>query len=366
MKDQEIIDLLKRYKDRTCTASEELIVQSWYNALDYKKSMTSGEYELIKEQIWNRLNPIQKKKNIRYRYAAILMAFLSFSALIYYVSHHHKPTLGEEITQIKPGKNQATLVLGQKDSLDLTELKIGDVVESNGIKIKKLTDGTISYEVKQALLTTSIQNKLIVPRGGQYRIILADSSVIVVNSESELEFPSQFNKTERRIKMVGEGYFEIAKHKNKPFIVQSREQEVTVLGTKFNIEAYPKDKYITTTLLEGKVSVSAKKEQIILKPGEQSVFDGEKIRISNAKIASNTSWKDNLFTFESVPLGNIMQKLARWYHIEVIFENKELAHIQFTGSISKYQDIDQVLHLLEMTDKVKFVIEHQTIYVKTK
>jgi len=365
MKDQEIIDLLTRYKNRTCTESEKRTVESWYNTLDFKHAITSGEYESIKEQSWNRVNPIQKKKNNLYRYAAILIAFLSFSVLIYYVSQTNKPTL-VELSRIKPGTNRATLILGQKDSLDLTQLKIGSVVESNGIKIKKLADGTISYEVKQTASTTGLHNKLIVPRGGQYRIILSDSSVILVNSESEIEFPSRFNETERRIKMVGEGYFEVAKHKSKPFIVQSKEQEVTVLGTKFNIEAYRNDKYITTTLVEGKVSVASEKEQVLLKPGEQSIFDGEKILISKAKIASSTAWKDNLFIFQSVPLGNIMQKIARWYNIEVTFENKELAQIQFTGSISKYQDIEQVLQLLEMTDKVKFAIEHQTIYVKTK
>jgi len=366
MNDQEINDLLNRYREGICTAAEKKAVEAWYNALDYKHTLTVEEFESAKERSWKQLNPIKKKKTTYLRYAAILIGLLSFSTMIYLISQNQRKQLIVETSMIKPGGNRATLVLGQKDSLDLTQLIIGETIESNGILIKKLADGTISYAIDPTSKATPLTNKLIVPRGGQYRIVLADSSIVLVNSESELEFPSQFNGHERRIKMIGEGYFEIAKNSSKPFIVQSKEQEVKVLGTKFNIEAYRNDKNIRTTLLEGKVQVTSGQQHIILKPGEQSLFDGEKIHISSASVASNTAWKDNLFIFQSQPLGSIMQKIARWYQAEVVFENRELAQIRFTGSISKNQEIDQVLNLLEMTDKIKFVIEQQTIYVKAK
>lgn len=366
MTNQEIIDLLRRYQDNECTELEKRLVESWYQNLDVNNSMSTSEYEVAKEQVWKNINPQRKKKNPIYRYAAIFAVLLSIGTLMYLATNKTIDRVDENSVGIRPGKYRATFVSGGNDSLDLNTLETGGSIESNGIRIKKLNDGMITYAVVSNLQASSSINKLIVPRGGQYKIMLADSTVVIVNSESELEFPTQFTGVERRIKMIGEGYFEVVKNKNKPFIVESGTQEVTVLGTKFNIRAYRGDQNIVTTLVEGKVRVKSSTGEVILHPGDQSLFDGNNIRVSAAKLAVNIAWKNDLFVFESEPLGHIMQQVARWYKADVSFENKDLAYLRFTGSISKYQDIQQVLQLLEMTGKVKFVIDNQTIYVKAK
>lgn len=364
MTEKEITDLLKRYTDQKCTQDEIILVESWYNSLEYKHPLQVNEFEEIKLQTWHSLNTEPLKKRSFYQYAAVLIGLLLLSTASYMIILQYKKDISHTPTTIQTVGYGATLFLASKDSINLSALHIGETINTNGINVKKLDNGMISYEVQSDIKNTGELNKLIVPRGSQFKIKLADSSLVVVNSESELEFPSQFAGSERRIKMVGEGYFEITKNKYKPFIVSSKEQEVTVLGTKFNIQAYRHEKNITTSLLEGKVRISTPTGQVILLPGDQALYNGQHMLVSKAKTTSVTSWKEDIFVFDSEPLGKIMQQLSRWYNVDVRFETKETAKISFTGRISKYQTIDQALHLLEMTGKVKFRIDNQTIHVK--
>jgi hypothetical protein len=364
MTEKEITDLLKRYTNQQCTKDEIIFVESWYNSLDYKHPIQVNEFESIKHQTWHLLDPQRRKKRNIYQYAAMLIGILLLSTAAYFIVQNHKEDLSHSPIAMQPVSYQAMLIIGSKDSIDLNSLQIGETKNANGINVKKLENGMISYEVQTDSKSMSEWNKLIVPRGGQYKIKLADNSLVVVNSESELQFPSRFTGNERRIKMVGEGYFEVTKNSYKPFIINSKDQEVTVLGTKFNIQAYRNENNITTTLLEGKVKVSSPKGDIVLLPGDQTVYNGENMMVSKAKTSSVTTWKDDIFLFEGEPLGKIMQQMSRWYNIEVKFDTKDIARMRFTGSISKYQTIDQALHLLEITGKVKFRIDNQTIYVK--
>lgn len=366
MTEREIKKLLKRYSDGVSTDSEKNIVDTWYSSLDYNKALQVKEFEFSKQMVWKRINS-QKRFQLRfYRYAAVLISFLTISITLYTLNRQTTPDISNYASTIKPGGNMAFLVLNQKDSLNLNQLKIGEIIKSDDVKIQKLTDGTISYESIPDVNKISVVNKLIVPRGGQYRIVLADSSIVSLNSESELEFPSQFNGHERRIKMIGEGYFEVAKNKQKPFIVESKGQQVIVLGTKFNVKAYPNDTQTLTTLVEGKIEVSSPVGRVILHPGDQSIYDGHSVQISKAKTDSNVSWKNDLFVFDSEPLISIMQKIMRWYDVDIVFENETLQQKQFTGTISKQREIQQVLQLLEMTGKVKFTTKNKTIYIREK
>ncbi|MDR0265934.1 MAG: FecR family protein [Sphingobacterium sp.] len=366
MTEKEITDLLQRYTAKQCTPAEINLVESWYNSMNYDHPVNAEEFESIKRLSWDALNPQLRKQRSFYPYAAIFWGLLFLSIATYFIFQNYTTKDSSRITtKIQPVGYRAMLLIGSKDSVDLNALQVGKTVNARGIWIKKLDNGTIAYEMQSIDKNTNTLNKLIVPRGGQFKIRLADSSLVFVNSESELEFPSQFEGNERRIKMVGEGYFEVAKNKQKPFIVESNEQQVTVLGTKFNIHAYRNEKNITTTLIEGKVRVSSPQGQAILQPGDQAIYNGHGIQVSLAKNTTALTWKDDIFVFDSETLGNIMQQLSRWYNIEVQFANKDIGQIRFTGSISKHRDIDQVLHLLEITGKVKFTIDNKKIYVKT-
>ncbi len=365
MTEKEITDLLQRYTAKQCTPAEINLVESWYNSMNYNHPVNVDEFESIKRLTWDALNPQLRKPRSFYPYAAIFWGLLFLSIATYFIFQNYTKDSSRITPKIQPVGYRAMLLIGSKDSVDLNALQVGKTVNARGIRIKKLDNGTIAYEVQSVDNNTNTLNKLIVPRGGQFKIRLADSSLVFVNSESELEFPSQFKGNERRIKMVGEGYFEVAKNKQKPFIVESKEQQVTVLGTKFNIHAYRNEKNITTTLIEGKVRVSSPQGQAILQPGDQAIYNGHGIQVSLAKNTTTLTWKDDIFVFDSETLGNIMQQLSRWYSIEVQFANKDIRQIRFTGSISKHQDIDQVLRLLEITGKVKFIIDNKKIYVKT-
>ncbi len=366
MTEKEITDLLQRYIDQKCTEDEIIFIESWYDGLTHKKSIQVDEFESIKHQTWRSLNIRSRKKWSFYRYAAMLISILGLFIPTFFILQNYKKDISYQSIKNQPVKvgYRATLFLGSKDSINLNTLRIGEAVNANGIEVKKLDNGIISYEVKSNFKNTGELNRLIVPRGGQFKIKLADSSLVVMNSESELEFPAQFLGNERRIRMVGEGYFEVTKNKYKPFVVSSKEQEVTVLGTKFNIQAYQHEKTITTTLLEGRVQVSTPQGKVILTPGNQALYNGKNLFISEANATSVSSWKEDMFLFENEPLGKIMQQLSRWYNVEVSFETKDITNICFTGGIAKYQNINQALHLLEITGKVKFTVDSHKIYVK--
>lgn len=369
MNEKEIIDLLTRYNEDKCTPKQKRLVEAWYNSIPAKNELSASVLESYKNKIWIEIKSSQRKTTyLRFLpYAAILAVTLCVSLLVYLLANKE---LGKENLQaqlIEPGSNKAILFLGQKDSIDLKTLQSGQQVNLAGALIKKLADGTISYQLTANPRAAVVHNKLIVPRGGVFKIMLSDSSTVTLNSQSTLEFPSKFTKGERKVSMIGEGYFEVAKDSQKPFIVQTKGQTVEVLGTKFNIKSYHSDDNVITTLVEGKVRVGSPKTQpAILLPGNQAIFDGSTINVLPAKVQAITSWKSDYFVFEMESLENIMQNISHWYNVEVNFENQQIKHFTFTGSFPKKQNIHDVLELLKQTNKVNFTIENRTIIVKSK
>jgi transmembrane sensor len=210
------------------------------------------------------------------------------------------------------------------------------------------------------------------PRGGTYQITLPDGSKVWLNAASSLQFPAEFTGRNRVVTLVGEGYFEVAKNKIMPFIVKSKEQQVEVLGTHFNISAYENDKNTTTSLLEGSVRVSAASKgnaaspgavsSSVLKPNQQSILKADVIKIMDIDPIQPVAWKNGYFMFASEPIGSIMKKLSRWYDVDVDYQGK-ITTEGFTGSVSKYENISEVLNTLELTGLVHFKIQGRRITV---
>jgi transmembrane sensor len=272
------------------------------------------------------------------------------------------------------GKNTAILTLANGKQINLSDAVNGQLADESGISITKISDGQLVYEVK-AVVARGAENRLntiSTPKGGQYQVVLPDGSKVWLNAASSIKFPSDFvGLNQRKVQLMGEAYFEVAKDKLHPFIVETDKQDVEVLGTHFNINAYGDEELTKTTLLEGSVRVSLDGTSntvhvtdafIILKPGQQAVLATGPIKINQADTEEAVAWKNGYFKFKSESLSSIMRKLSRWYDVEVVYKG-EISKDRFGGTISRYKNVADVLEMLESTKLVKFKVEGRRIIV---
>ena len=197
-----------------------------------------------------------------------------------------------------------------------------------------------------------------VPRGGEYNLLLSDNTKVYLNAGSSLRYPVRFSGDRREVILEGEGYF----------VVKTGSVNVQVLGTAFNVNAYPEEENVETTLVEGKVRVDGKNEQRILEPGTQLVYDKRRENMVVLKVDTEEyiSWKDGYYYFKRETLGRIMDRLSRWYNLNVFYQNEELKSIEFGGRLKRYEDITYLLERMEETQDIKFIIKGNTITVQRK
>lgn len=314
--------------------------------------------------------------------AAAVTAVIFGSGILYY---YNQDTITEQGTNyandIAPGKNGATLTLANGQKILITEAMTGNIANQSGVRISKDKDGQISYEINDIGSGKLEYNTLSTTRGEQTRVRLPDGSLVFLNAASSLKYPTSFVKLrERRVELNGEGYFEVAKDKDHPFMVKSSGQEIEVLGTHFNINSYTDEASPKTTLIEGSVKISVisseradeksikerffpEKNGVMLKPGQQAVLSGDgKIVVANADTETTIAWKNNQFMFDGENIQTVMRMVARWYNVEVEYVG-EVTTEKFLGGVSRFDHVSKVLKSLESTGKVHFRIEGKKIYV---
>lgn len=253
--------------------------------------------------------------------------------------------------QIKAGTTKAMLVLS-----DGRMIRLGSNVKVNRAAIRRALGN--SYKGNIVLET---------PRGGEYRITMTDGTEVSLNAGSRIEYPAVFDGKERRVKTTGEAYFKVAHDADHPFIVETEGQEVKVLGTEFNINAYSEDK-VVTTLIRGSIALKpmgSKGGELTLKPGDQAEYDKHNgtatLRPANTEVVS--SWTRGKFVFEDQTLGEIMESLSRWYDFRYHFSSPQVASTVFMGSVPRYGNFQNVLHILEMSGGIKFRVKGKTVEV---
>lgn len=266
-----------------------------------------------------------------------------------------------------PGVEKATLVLEDGTSYDLSEGNTFNL-EVGGTKISS-AGSSLSYEKGTNKSEKVPKNKLIIPRGGQFQLTLSDGTKVWLNSESSLTYPAEFKGDTRLVELSGEAFFEVAENKDQPFQVHTGGQVIQVLGTSFNVYSYSEETQVQTTLVEGSVQVYLETDTSsseTLKPNQQSVWvKGEPIiSIQQVEVEEFISWKNGWFFFNDKPLEKIMVDVSRWYDVEVEFEDAASKQIPFTGKIPKYENLEEVLSLLEKTKEVEFIQERRKVLVK--
>lgn len=364
-------DILQRYIEGRCTPEERSWVEVWYytnSNIDRDIDENQAEHDLAK--IWQNLateiTP-KRKKTVLFKIASAAAMLTLIATAITYLWIYTDTISNSNVklrSQIHPGTNQATLTLsdGQLIKLDSAHIEADDLKNN----ILKITDIVKKYEVQEAqdLYTLST------PRGGQYEFILPDNSIVKLNASSSLKFPANFTKGDRIVELQGEAYFEIVTDSNRPFSVKSHNQTTTVKGTKFNISAYPDDQQTVTTLLEGSVGVKLNNQisarsmdEIILKPNEQSISTATGITKEKVFAMETISWINGKFFFNNTPLPTIMKQISRWYNVDITYLDN-VDDIYFTGSISRFDDIQDVLRKIALTESIQLETKGRRIMVK--
>jgi len=314
--------------------------------------------------------------NFRRRWWQVAAVFLAFfgAALWGYHNYYKVDTQPKELlsnVSIVPGSDKAMIILENGKEIDLSLLRADTVLDQGEYLITKDNKGQISYRLKDNLSQTNniVYNTVVTPRGGEYTLKMADGSLVQLNAGSKIKYPVKFDAKLRSVQLEGEAYFEVAKMEVKgkrvPFIVQSGAQKLEVLGTHFNIKSF--GDRIVTTLVEGKVRLSyadaALKEQV-LAPNDQVVFDKSRTSVKKEQVDPfySLAWKNGNFAFDNASIQTVMDEVARWYDVEVSYQD-QLQGQHFSGTISRYENIDKLLKTIAFAGGVHFERKGRRIYV---
>ena len=317
------------------------------------------------DEIASKLKTRKKKKSFPFlKVAAALVICLSTAYLSFYNSD--KLSNGNhQSNHISAGTNRAILTLEDGTSVSLEK---GQTFETESLRS---TGENLEYILNKSE-SKIFYNYLTIPRGGEFQLKLSDGTKIWLNADTKLKYPKSFKMNEPRIVelLYGEAYFDVSpsvKHQGAKFRVVSKDQEVEVLGTEFNIKAYDNDPSVVTTLVEGEVDVVSKDQHKTLKPGEQSILDLDKksLAVAQVKVDHHIAWIRGYFNFSNMSLKDIMKVLSRWYDVDIYFESIELEAVQFSGLLSKKQNIEQILNGIQNTKFINaYEIKDKTITIK--
>lgn len=323
-------------------------------------------------EAWRRVNKRTRAKDGRrmirrwMKYAALFILFLGIVSLWRVYDNKEEPIVAAvQSDSIQPGRLKAELILANGERIVLDSEAGSKEMEALGIKLENDTvNGLLKYEAGAVDNSISMEyNTLNVPKGGEYSLILPDGSRVWLNSETTLRFPVQFAGGKRVVYLSGEAYFRVKKDTSAAFHVCTKQQEITVLGTTFNVSAYENDRVTETTLIEGKVAVEGGAERVVMKPSEQYILDkrsgvGE---LKEVETEFYSSWIDGKFYFTSFTFEEIVKKLERWYDFTMIYEEDDIRQMRFSGVINKHRPIEEMLRFLEKTTDIHFRISGKNI-----
>lgn len=357
----------------------ELLKEDFFNNL----SLPSGQGDEKSREILEKIHchigditPVRKIKNVNV-FKWIAASIILFVSIAIFEFRFEKQTLDQQKStaqhtsskkDLDPGTEKAVLTLSDGSVVLLDEALAGKITQQDNVLVEKLGKGELMYRSTETTDNLAF-NTISTPRGGKFQITLADGSKVWLNAASSLIFPVNFIGEERRVKLVGEAYFEIAHNKSMPFIVEvDNREDVRVYGTHFNINAYQDEPFIRTTLLEGSVAVQVKgnRQNRFLVPGQQlSLSKTGNTQISDAiNVEETIAWKEDKFHFgEGMDLEQVMRQIGRWYDIEVVYMG-DLSSIHLGGTISRNVSASKVFEMLEMTGVAKFTINGRKVIVE--
>lgn len=380
--EKELRSIIKKYVDGKATDQDIHFLELYYDAFENKEELLSTfsatDIEAlrlaIKKNIAERTQakqwPVIKSMNARSWLAAasivLLIGLATWVGINYFSTSKNTNThssIALQQNDVLPGGNRALLTLADGSTIVLDSTNNGTLSMQGAVKVIKLNDGKLAYKESGADVSNTpvAYNTITTPRGGQYQIELADGTKVWLNAGSSLKYPTAFVADERKVLLTGEGYFEVAKDKSKPFLVTANGTNVEVLGTHFNINAYDY-KTAKTTLLEGSVKVGNGDKTLVIKPGEQAIASDQSMIINKGVNTSEVlAWKNGLFQFNNTDIKTVMKEISLWYDVEVQYP-KGVPKDKYWGSIRRDQNLSDVLKVLKESG-ARFTIEGKTVVV---
>jgi transmembrane sensor len=365
----ELRELLKNYLAGKATLKQKNFLDRYFEHFENRENIVDQLTEKEKSELEQKMEaaiftkikasrPVRKIGFFRMAAAAAVIGVLIIAGLYFSRNSKRDQSTAEKKPQVQPnkndldpGSNKAVLILADGREIDLDDSQIGDITKQGNAVVRKTSDGQVVYNMMQpGANSLEIKNNTIqTPVGGEYQVILPDGTKVWLNSSSKLEFPTAFTGKERVVNLSGEGYFEVAKNAMMPFKVKVNDMEVKVLGTHFNIMAYPDESIAKTTLLEGSINISKGKDSKILVPGQQArTASNDKIDVSKADVESAIAWKNGYFKFDRDGIQTVMRQLARWYDMEVLYSGS-VPQDEFSGKIRRNVKASKALEFLEQT-----------------
>ncbi len=375
------------YKDKIGELSEreknELL--AWLEESDFNRqifdelakgsslSRSYDEYRNIhREQVWSvieqQIVPRRRRLSLQWMgYAASVMILVVAGWFVFQTSDNGDTIQeGKKVARITPGTQKAILHLDNGEQVVLADNNTVIVEDSLSGKIEQV-DKALVYQTESAVKEERL-NVLEIPNGGEFQVTLADGTKVWLNAGTKLTYPIAFVGKERRVRLEGEGYFEVERDKNKPFIVEINGMEVKVLGTSFNLRSFAADNRSTAILVSGKIEVRTSTECIELSPNQRAdLLIGEsKLDVREVDAVAYSAWTKGRFVFRRERLETILDDVSRWYNVTVFYEQSSVKDILFSGIMERYADISQTLEMLERTGKVSFIVDQKKIIVRAK
>jgi hypothetical protein len=291
--------------------------------------------------------------------AILVIGLLSYQAYFIYSDFQRK----QQEALIQPGQSQAYLEIDNTKRIELGSLDTLMLFKKAEVKLES---EKIAYTASERVEEKNEYHKINVPRNGEFYLELSDGTKVWMNSESTIGFHSRFDGKQRIVDLTGEAYFEVAKNRKQPFIVRTINANVMVLGTHFNVKAYPDEDYTYATLNEGKVSVSNDVETEILNPDEQLIVNNKNGIYTKRKVDADiySAWVKGQFVFKDERLEDILHTISRWYDIQVFYEDQKLKEERYSVSINRYDDIRKLLRPIEAAEEVEFEVKGKALVVK--
>ena len=372
---KQVRKLLEKYLSGQTTSEENAVVESWY--AERSKALTDQlveiDYDIVGKEIWTKIESgkIPQHKTIRLWYKLASAAAILTVFAIPFLLEQKNPVGRPKVTEvayhdISPGRDKAILTLASGVKISLDGKNDGQVVREGSTTIVS-KNGKIAYTAAEDPIPSMAFNMLETPKGGQHQLTLPDGTLVWLNAATRIKFPVSFaSEKTREVELIGEAYFEVAKDARHPFLVKTGGQHIEVLGTHFNIQAYPDDREETATLMEGSVKVSSTRFQAtkFLSPGEETILSKQTSTLTKNKadIENTMAWKNGYFIFNNEDFESIMKKVSRWYDVEISYQQK-IFNFRLGGRVSRSKNLSSVLHALELTGQVHFKVKERRILV---
>lgn len=334
---------------------------------DNRLDLETRIFDMIRGRLAMKPEPvaIYRRSWFRLAIAACLVLLLGLGS---YFTFFHSPATPAAVAALPdagdvnaPASNRATITLADGSTVYLDSEASGALAEQGNMRLVKLADGQIAYQPISEHAATALQfNTLTNPRGSRViDITLADGSRVWLNAGTSFTYPVAFTGPDRKVSVNGEAYFEVMQDNGKPFLVNTGNAFVKVLGTQFNVMNYSGEPTIQTTLLEGSVQFIAGNNEMLLAPGQQSNLNknGSLTMAKNVDVELVTAWKNGLQSFRHADLKTLMRRVERWYDVDVVYETEVPDSLSFTGEgIARNVSLRELLQVLE-NNEFRFEID---------